>query len=69
MYTEQEIASGKIEKNELITHKNITMCNDAPMMVVSSSYIRNAIKDRKDVRYLLTPEVLKYVEEMGFYNK
>ena len=68
VYTVQELALATREKNELVTHKNVTICTDAPMMVVSSSYIRKAIQQGQDVRYLLTPEVFKYVEEMGFYQ-
>lgn len=68
VYTVQELQSATSDNNELVDHKNVTICTDAPMMVVSSSYIRKAIKQRQDVRYLLTPEVLKYVEEMGFYK-
>ena len=69
VYTVQELtAPESIEKNELAEHPNVVFCNDAPMMVISSSYIRNTIKAQKDVRYLLTPEVLKYIDEMGFYK-
>ncbi|MBK6951610.1 MAG: nicotinate-nucleotide adenylyltransferase [Crocinitomicaceae bacterium] len=45
----------------------IHMCN-APVMNVSSTFIREAIKNRKDVRYLLTDPVFKYVDEMNFYK-
>jgi nicotinate-nucleotide adenylyltransferase len=38
-------------------------------MKISSSFIRKAISENKDVRYLLTPEVFKYVDEMRFYKK
>jgi nicotinate-nucleotide adenylyltransferase len=38
-------------------------------MKISSRIIRKAISENKDVRYLLTPEVYKYVEEMNFYKK
>jgi nicotinate-nucleotide adenylyltransferase len=38
-------------------------------MKVSSSFIRNAIAEGKDVRYLLTEPVYKYVEEMHFFEK
>lgn len=69
VYTEQELATAHFEKNELTKHRNVKVCSDAPMMVISSSYIRNAIKEKQDVRYLVTPEVLKYIEEMGFYTK
>jgi nicotinate-nucleotide adenylyltransferase len=37
-------------------------------MKVSSSFIRKAIKEGRDVRYLLTEPVYKYVEEMHFYK-
>ena len=42
---------------------------EAPVMKISSSFIRKAISENKDVRYLLTPEVFKYVDEMRFYKK
>lgn len=53
--------------NRFANHPNVTMC-DAPVMKVSSSFIRKAIKDKKDVRYLLTDPVHKYIEEMHFYE-
>jgi nicotinate-nucleotide adenylyltransferase len=49
-------------------HPNIILC-DAPIMKVSASFIRKAIKDKKDVRYLLTEPVYKYISEMHFYEK
>lgn len=49
------------------TSGRIHMCN-APVMNVSSTFIRDAIKNRKDVRYLLTDPVFKYVDEMNFYK-
>ncbi len=42
---------------------------DAPLMEISSSFIRQAIKDKKDVRYLLAPTVWQYIKEMHFYEK
>jgi nicotinate-nucleotide adenylyltransferase len=53
--------------NELLDHPNVTIC-DAPVMKVSASFIRQAIKEKKDVRYLLTEPVYKYVTEMHFYE-
>jgi nicotinate-nucleotide adenylyltransferase len=41
---------------------------DGPMLTISASHIRNAIKAGKSVKYLLTPEVEKYVDEMHFYK-
>ncbi len=57
------------EQKDYFNHSNLVFCKDAPMMNISSSYIRNAIKKNQDVQYLLTPATLKYVEEMGFYRK
>ena len=41
---------------------------DVPMIDISSSYIRERIAARKDVRYLLTEPVYKYLTEMHFYE-
>ncbi len=49
-------------------HPNVVYCNDVPVMKISSSFIRNAIAAKRDVSYLLTEPVLKYVDEMGFYK-
>ncbi|MFP5471313.1 MAG: nicotinate (nicotinamide) nucleotide adenylyltransferase [Bacteroidia bacterium] len=54
-------------KVEVYNHANIILV-DAPVMKVSASFIRKAIHDKKDVRYLLTEPVFKYVEEMSFYK-
>ena len=43
-------------------------CIDAPLMKISSTYIREAIATKKDVRYLLTKEVEQYIDEMNFYK-
>lgn len=48
-------------------HPNVTMV-DVPMIDISSSYIREQIASRKDVRYLLTEPVYKYLTEMHFYE-
>lgn len=55
-------------ENKYENHPNVTLC-DAPVMKVSSSFIRKAIKEKKDVQYLLTDPVFKYVSEMHFYEK
>ena len=60
---------GETESNAFADHKNVVFCNDAPVMKISSSFVRKAIADGKDVRYLLTEPVHKYVEEMHFYEK
>jgi len=55
--------------DQLQNHAKISICIDAPLMKISASFIRKAIKDKKDVKYLLTEPVFKYLEEMNFYKK
>lgn len=54
--------------NDYKSHQNVEFCEDAPVMKVSSSFIRQSIKEGKDVRYLLTEPVRRYVDEMIFYK-
>ncbi len=42
---------------------------DAPLMEISASFIRQAIKDKKDVRFYLPLPVFNYIDEMHFYEK
>lgn len=42
---------------------------DAPLIEISSSFIREAIAGGKDIRYFLPPDVWKYLDEMNFYRK
>lgn len=52
----------------LSTHPSVVM-TQAPIMEISSTFIRNAIKEGKDVRYFLTRPVFDYIREMHFYEK
>lgn len=54
--------------NDFAEDANVVFCDDAPVMKVSASFVRNAIRDGKDVRYLLTEPVHTYIEEMNFYR-
>ena len=42
---------------------------DAPLMEISSSFIRSAIKNGKDVRHLVPVNAYKYMCEMHFYER
>ncbi|MEI6575787.1 MAG: nicotinate (nicotinamide) nucleotide adenylyltransferase [Bacteroidota bacterium] len=52
---------------EFKDHPRITMV-EGPLLEISSSFIRNAIKDKKDVRYWLPEPVYRYIQEMHFYQ-
>jgi nicotinate-nucleotide adenylyltransferase len=41
----------------------------APLMEISGTFIRNGIKNGKDMSYFLPPAVWKYIVEMHFYEK
>ena len=67
---EKEVNEINVEvNNELRKHQNVIMCDDVPVMKISASFIRGAIKEKKDVNYLLTQPVFKYLTEMHFYEK
>jgi len=42
---------------------------DAPLMELSSTFIRKAIHDKKDIRFMLPEAVYNYMDEMNFYKK
>ena len=41
---------------------------DAPRMEISSTFIRNSVKEGKDMRYMLPEKVWRYMREMHFYE-
>ena len=55
--------------NALYANKNVHFLKNVPLMAISSSFIRNLIREKKSPKYLLTSPVLKYIEEMHFYEK
>ena len=65
--TEEEQEKINRKQNRFIDHSRVRLI-DAPIMKVWSSLIRRAIKEKKDVKYLLTPPVYKYLNEMNFYK-
>ncbi len=42
---------------------------DAPLMEISSTFIREAIREGRNMRHFLPPRVWEYVDKMGFYKK
>jgi len=53
---------------ELVNHPSVYIF-DAPIMKISSSFIRKALANKKDVRHYLSKDVFQYIDEMHFYEK
>lgn len=50
-------------------NKNNYILVKAPLMEISATFIRNAVKEKKDIRYFLPERAWKYIKEMHFYEK
>ncbi len=59
--------SEKKDLPELLNHEKVHMI-DAPIVEISSTFIRKAVKDRKDIRALMPYKAWKYMDEMNFYK-
>lgn len=57
------------DKSKVVIHKNITIAEGAPLMEISSSFIRKAIHEGKDIRHFIPLKSYEYLEEMNFYKK
>jgi len=55
------------EVPKLAEHKNIEIF-DAPLLDISSSYIRKLIKEGKSIRYLVPDKVYEYLDETPIYR-
>lgn len=42
---------------------------NAPLIEISSTFIRNGIREKKDLRYFMNEKVYKYIKDMHFYEK
>jgi nicotinate-nucleotide adenylyltransferase len=42
---------------------------DSPLMEISSSFIRQAVAEGRDIRYFVPDKVYDYIKEMHFYEK
>ena len=60
------ISKGRVE-NEFITNAKITRV-PAPIIELSSTFIRKAVKEGKNIRPMLPEKVWKYLDEMNFYK-
>lgn len=47
---------------------NVRLLGDAPQALVSSTFVRGAIADGKNVNYFLAPEVAEYINKFRLYE-
>ena len=66
LYVYPRISDGTIE-SKFTKHSKIHKVN-APIMELSSTFIRKAIKDGKNIRPMLPQNVWEYLDEMNFYK-
>lgn len=58
---------GEKKDSEYLQHENMSMIN-APIIELSATEIRNMIKEGKNVRPMLPPEVFEYLDGSSFYK-
>lgn len=56
----------RVTNSELRRHAHVTLI-DAPLMDISATYIRQAIKERRSIRYLVPESVEQMILQKGFY--
>lgn len=56
------------EDHEITRHPSVTLFN-APQVEVSATFIRQGLRNKKDMRYFLPEKVFEYIREMHFYEK
>ncbi|RKE98990.1 nicotinate (nicotinamide) nucleotide adenylyltransferase [Ichthyenterobacterium magnum] len=66
IYVYPRISNGKVE-TQFDNHTKIHKV-DAPIMELSSTFIRKSIKEGKNIRPMLPEHVWEYVDEMNFYK-
>ena len=66
IYVYPRVSDQKVE-TRFDGHKKIHVIN-APLMELSSTFIRNAIKEGKNVQPMLPQQVWEYLDEMNFYK-
>lgn len=66
IYVYPRISDGKVE-TQFDNHPQIHIIN-SPIMQLSSTFIRKAIKEGKNIRPMLPEHVWNYLDEMNFYK-
>jgi len=63
----ESVRPASVQLEEIMAKADIHYV-DAPLMDISGTFIREGIKNRKDLSYFLAPSVWKYIREMHFYE-
>ncbi len=66
IYVYPRISEGLVE-NEFLDNDKITRVS-APIIELSSTFLRKAVKEGKNIRPMLPEKVWKYLDEMNFYK-
>ena len=69
IYVYPRVFEDRQVNNPLLAHPNVHLVENAPIMEISASFIRGAIRDEKNIQPLLDKEVWKYIEHNLFYKK
>ena len=56
------------DSGQFVNHPHVHL-TDAPIIDISSTFIRNAIKEKKDVRFFLPQKVWEEIDGMNYYRK
>jgi nicotinate-nucleotide adenylyltransferase len=56
-------------KIDFSLHPNIMLVQDAPKIQISSSFIRQAVREGKNVKYFLPEKVFEFIDKMNLYKK
>ncbi len=56
------------DKKDLKLYNNVELIENTPLMEISSSFIRNAIKEEKDIRHFMPEKSWRYMDDMNFYK-
>jgi nicotinate-nucleotide adenylyltransferase len=56
------------ENHPLLSHPSVKLLN-SPRIEISASFIRDAIKNEKGIRYFIPEKVREMIEKMGFYKR
>jgi nicotinate-nucleotide adenylyltransferase len=65
IYVYPRVACGASQFDD---HNHVHL-TQAPIMEISSTFIRDAIKNKKNIQFFLHPKVWEYIEESSLYRK